>query len=84
MHRRLKIIAAVFVLLCVVTICIAPSVDLPDTAMRYRQAWVAVLLSIVTILLFGWLPSLFFLLTQRPGSPVLIFDPDRTRSQRTC
>jgi hypothetical protein len=84
MHRWIKIIAACFVLLCVLTIFVAPSVDLPDTAMRGRQGWAAALLSIFTMVLFTWLPALLFFLSPHPATLLLVFDPDRTRSQRTC
>lgn len=84
MHRWIKIIAACFVLLCVLTIFVAPSVDLPDTAMRGVQQLAFFLLAICSLVLCGWLPALLFFLNPHPATPLLVFDPDRTRSQRTC
>ncbi len=84
MHKWVKTIAACFVLLCVLTIFIAPSVDLPDTAMRGGQALAFVLLAIGAMFLCGWLPSLLFFLNPHPATPLLVVDPDRVRSQRTC
>jgi hypothetical protein len=83
MGRFLKIIAASFVLLCVLAIFVAPSLDLPDTAMRVGQAWAAILFAIVAMFLCAWLPALFFEIHQA-SSPILVFDPDRARSQLTC
>ena len=83
MCRILKIIAATFVLLCVLAVFIAPSLDLPDTAMRGRQAWAAVLFAAGAMLLCAWLTILF---TEKTGlvTPLFVFDPDRARSQLTC
>jgi len=83
MCRFLKIIAASFVLLCVLAIFVAPTVDLPDTAIRGRQAWAAILLAIGAMFLCAWRPALFFDSPQI-NTLVLVFDPDRSRSQLTC
>ena len=84
MHRWLKIIAACFVLLCVLTIFVAPSVDLPDTAIRNGKLLAFILLAINAMLLCGWLPALLLFLEPRSAVALLVFDPDRSRSQRTC
>lgn len=84
MGRLLTIIAASLVLLCVVAIFIAPSLDLPDTAVRGRQTWAAILLAAGALLLFALLPAVSFLLKPDVALSLLIFDPDRSRSQLTC
>jgi hypothetical protein len=84
MCRILKIIAASLVLLCVLAIFIAPTIDLPDAAMRGRPAWSVFLLFIGAILLYGWLPALGFLLNPYRPAILLVFDPDLSRSQLTC
>jgi hypothetical protein len=84
MHRWIKIVAAVVVLVCVLAVFISPAFDLPDSVMRGAQALVFVLLAITAMVLCGWLHDALFLLSPEPAVPLLVFDPDRTRSQRTC
>jgi len=45
MPKCLKLCVALICLICVVTICIAPDLDLPDTVLRVRQFTLLLLLA---------------------------------------
>jgi hypothetical protein len=49
MPKWLKFCVALICLICIVAICIAPDVDLPDTVLRATQAILLLLLAIVAL-----------------------------------
>ena len=49
MRKWLKLSVALFCLVCVVVICVAPDLDLPDTVLRAKQLAVLLLLAIVAL-----------------------------------
>jgi len=49
MPKWLKVCVALICLICVVAICIAPDVDLPDTVLRATQVVLLLLLAIVAL-----------------------------------
>ena len=49
MPKWLKFCVALICLICVLAICIAPEVDLPDTVLRARQVILLLLLAVVAL-----------------------------------
>ena len=54
MPAWLKVSIAVVCLICVIAICIAPSVDLPDTTNRALQAAAMILWSLTALVVLVW------------------------------
>jgi hypothetical protein len=75
MYRFVKIIAALAVLVCVLAIFVAPSIDLPDTNLRSCQLNAAVLQSVGTVMILALLAAVSQGLSTRV--------PVRTRSVRS-
>ena len=83
MYRFVKIIAAIAVIVCVLAIFIAPSIDLPDINLRSRQLNAAMLQSMNTLLLIALLAVGSLLSGSRVLRPACARSV-RSSSQLTC
>jgi len=81
MYRLIKIIAALAVLVCVLAVFVAPTIDLPDTNLRHRQLNAAILQSIGTLMILALLATVSQALNIRV--PVRARSV-RSSSQLTC
>jgi hypothetical protein len=81
MYRLVKIIATLAVLVCVLAVFVAPSIDLPDTSLRSRQLNAAILQSLGTLMILALLAGVCQALRVRV--PVRARSV-RSSSQLTC
>ena len=84
MYSMLKTLVAAALLVCVLAIFIAPSIDLPETALRYRQIYAAILQSIGTLLLLALLAYPLLLRGDLPSLASLPSDRMSSHCQFLC